>query len=118
MGITALKQKRLLYRQALDETYVRILAQLSRMPEVEKVIVFGSFAAGRRDLLTDLDLIVVLDTGQPVLQRTADLFQKLQAGVDLDLLVYTPAEFERQRESGFLRHALATGQVVYEKNPN
>jgi predicted nucleotidyltransferase len=111
-----LHQKRLKYRQALEETYRQVVDRLSRMPEVEKVILFGSYAAGRRDLLTDLDLIVVMDTDQDILHRTASLVQNLQASVDLDLLIYTPEEFESRRESGFLRHALETGQVVYEKN--
>jgi len=31
-------------------------------------------------------------------------------------LVYTPDEFERMAQHGFLAHALETGQVMYEKN--
>jgi predicted nucleotidyltransferase len=110
-----LQQKRLKYRQALEKSLDEILKHLSQMPEVEKVILFGSYAAGRRDLLTDLDLIVVMETDQDILQRTARLIQKLHATVDLDLLVYTPEEFERQRESGFLRHSIETGKIIYEK---
>lgn len=41
----------------------------------------------------------------------------LQPNVDLDLLVYTPNEFEIMRERDFMRHALDTGQVIYEKKP-
>lgn len=110
-----LKQKRLSYARSLEQSLAEILKRLADMPEVEKVILFGSYAAGRRDLLTDLDLIVVMDTDQDLLHRTTELYPKLQAGVDLDLLVYTPDEFERLRESGFLRQALETGRVIYEK---
>jgi len=31
------------------------------MPEVQQVILFGSYAAGRRDLFTDLDVIVMAE---------------------------------------------------------
>ncbi len=110
-----LEQKRIAYRQALEEGLDEILGRLREMPEVVKAILFGSYAAGRRDLFTDLDLIVVMDSDQDFVQRTAGLYQKLQVGVDLDLLVYTPDEFEKMRERGFLRHALETGQVIYEK---
>jgi hypothetical protein len=54
-------------------------------------------------------------TDQDFVQRTADLYRQIQTDVDVDLLVYTPEEFQRQRQSGFVRHALATGQVIYEK---
>lgn len=66
-------------------------------------------------MLTDLDLIVIMDTGQDVLHRTTGLVQKLQPSVDLDLLVYTPQEFEQMREGAFLRHAVESGRVIYEK---
>ena len=110
-----IEQKRLEYRRSLEETYGNVIERFSQMPEVEKVILFGSYAAGRRDLFTDLDLIVVMDTDQDILHRTAGLVQKLQARVDLDLLVYTPDEFERMQGSSFLQHALESGQVIYEK---
>jgi predicted nucleotidyltransferase len=115
MSEASLKQRREQYRQALDRALADILGQLVRMSEVEKVILFGSYAAGRRDLFTDLDLLVVMATDQDFVQRTADLYRQIQTDVDVDLLVYTPEEFQRQRQSGFVRHALATGQVIYEK---
>ena len=39
----------------------------------------------------------------------------MHARVALDLLVYTPAELKRVRERPFMRHALATGKVLYER---
>jgi predicted nucleotidyltransferase len=115
MTDATLEQKRAQYKQALSAALDRILNQLTSMPEVEKVILFGSYAAGRRDLFTDLDLLVVMDTEQDFLQRTTELYRLIQTDVDVDLLVYTPEELKSQQSSGFVRHALATGQVVYEK---
>jgi predicted nucleotidyltransferase len=110
-----LEQRRAEYSQALDEALDRIVAHLAHMPEVERVILFGSYAAGRRDLFTDLDLLVVMNSEQDFLSRTVELYRQIQAGVDMDLLVYTPEEFERQRQRGFVREALKTGRVLYEK---
>ena len=112
-----LEEKRAEYAQALDDALDGILDQLGDMPEVEKVILFGSYAAGRRDLFTDLDILVVMETDQGPVRRTAELYRHLATDVDVDLLVYTPEELERQQHSGFVRHALATGQVIYEKKP-
>ena len=111
-----LAEKRAEYAVALQDALARIVTQLKSMPEVERVVLFGSYAAGRCDLLTDLDLIVVMHSGLDFVQRTARLYQQLNAGVDLDLLVYTPAEFARQRERGFVRQAVRTGRVLYEKD--
>jgi len=110
-----LKRRRLEYRQNLENALESIIYQFSEMPEILKVVLFGSYAAGRRDLFTDLDLIVVMDTSQDFIHRTTELYRKLQTKVDLDLLVYTPDEFEDFRENGFLSHAIETGKVIYEK---
>ncbi|MCS6825818.1 MAG: nucleotidyltransferase domain-containing protein [Caldilinea sp.] len=110
-----LTARRAAYVAALNDALQRILAQLRRRPEVERVILFGSYAAGRKDLFTDLDLLVVMESTEDFLTRTARLRQDLTASVDLDLLVYTPEEFTQMHDRGFLRHILATGQVLYER---
>lgn len=112
---TTLTQRRAEYAEALDRVLNRIVAQLSAMPEVEQVILSGSYAVDRRDSFTDLDLLVVMASDQDFIRRTAELYRRIIADVDLDLLVYTPSEFERLRERGFVRHVLGTGKVLYEK---
>jgi len=107
--------RRTAYAKALQDALQRILVQLRQMPEVERVILFGSYAAGRQDLFTDLDLLVVMDSTEDFVTRTAKLRQRLSAGVDFDLLVYTPEEFTQMQDRGFLRHILATGTVLYER---
>lgn len=107
--------QRTAYSQALQDALQRILVQLRQMAEVERVILFGSYAAGRRDLFTDLDLLVVVNSSEDFVTRTARLRRRLRAGVDFDLLVYTPEEFTQMQDRGFLRHILATGMVLYER---
>ncbi len=111
-----LEQKRKDYQQSLETSLDRIIIQVREIPEILKVISFGSYASGRRDLFTDLDLIVIMETEKEFIQRTADLYQLLKCEVDLDLLVYTPEEFNKMKEGSFLRKALQDGQVIYEKN--
>jgi predicted nucleotidyltransferase len=103
------------YRCSLESSLEKIILQLSENPEILKVISFGSYADGRRDLFTDLDLIIIMETEKDFLHRTAEMYQLLHSDVDMDLLVYTPNEFQKMREGSFLRYALKNGQVIYEK---
>lgn len=111
----SLKEKRRKYALALENALDQLLNELRHRPEVERVILIGSYAQGKRDLLTDLDVIVVMRSDQDFVARTAQLYGDLNPGVDIDLLVYTPAEFEQMRERGFLKSALKEGEVLYEK---
>jgi predicted nucleotidyltransferase len=74
------------------------LTRLARGPleaaGAERAVVFGAFARGRADGYSDLDLVVVLETERPFLERwklLRDLLDSLPLPVDL--LVYTPDEF-------------------------
>ncbi|MCX7668720.1 MAG: nucleotidyltransferase domain-containing protein [Anaerolineae bacterium] len=94
-----------------------IQAALANMPQVRRAILFGSYAAGRRDLLTDLDILIIMDSSLDFVARTAEMYRALSVPVDVDLLVYTPEEIERRRHQGFLRRVLEEGTVIYEANP-
>jgi predicted nucleotidyltransferase len=69
MDTNYIDQMRADYRQLLDQSLRKIVQQLSKMPSVEKVILFGSYVIGRRDLFTDLDLIVVMYSDQAYIER-------------------------------------------------
>ncbi|MGB4781305.1 nucleotidyltransferase domain-containing protein [Candidatus Methylomirabilis sp.] len=49
----------------------------------------GSYARGRADLFTDLDLLVVMETNLSFIDRLRMLYPLLALPVDLDLLCYT-----------------------------
>lgn len=115
MGNSLIKEKREAYLARLDQALQLVTTQLSNIPQVKKVLLFGSYAQGRRDLFTDLDIVVIMDSNQDLVTRTANLYSLLDTGVDLDLFVYTPQEFEYARNYGILKQAEAEGQVLYEK---
>lgn len=109
-----LRERRARYAARLDDALHRVVARLSAMPEVRRVSVFGSYARGRRDLATDLDVLVILDTAEPMPERLARLYRLLDAGVDLDLVAWTPAEHERMLARPFGRMIAADEEVLYE----
>lgn len=107
--------RRVAYARALETAVDDIVVSLSCRDDVERAVIFGSYARGRRDLFTDLDILVVVRSSQDFVTRTAEMYRYLSSPVDLDLLVYTPEEFRRRGDWGFIRQALATGKVIYEK---
>jgi predicted nucleotidyltransferase len=115
--MTTLAEKRQRYCRDLEDSLRDIVDRLSQVPEVEKIILFGSYSEGRRDLLTDLDIAVVMDSDKPFLERSAQLRNLVGVNVDLDLLVYTPVEWQQNSGRPFFRNILSNGKVLYEK-PN
>ena len=115
MNEQAIAVRREQYRRALSDTVERIVEALARKPEVERAFLFGSYAQGRCDLRTDLDVLIVMTSPLDFVTRTAEMYRYLSSPVDLDVIVYTPDELERHRDWGFIRQALETGQIIYEK---
>ena len=103
--------------QDLDELRRRLAPHLIK---ARKAIVFGSVARGEADEWSDLDLVIVADTPRPFFDRFKDFTGIWDVWPQLDLLIYTPAEFERMRAEGrpFIEHILAEGVVVHEAQPS
>jgi len=112
-----LAAQRAAYVQQLDEALPLVVEALSRLPGVQRVSVFGSYARGRRDLFTDLDLFVVWETERPVLDRLRFLYSILDVQVDLDIVCYTPAELQARSDQPFIRQLFREEVVLYERQP-
>ena len=93
--------------------YVRLLLQL---PNVTKVIAFGSSVSGETHETSDIDLLVVMKTDQRFFDRIDTLQDILNPVVAADMFVYTPAEYQQMLGwSDFVRSATETGQVLYDR---
>jgi len=114
MAKETLAHRRQEYRELLHYSTGEIVAKLSHL-NVERISLFGSYTRGRIDLFTDLDVLVIMDTEKPFTERMAEIYSLLALPVDADILCYTPQEFERMKETPFLKKALADEVVLYEK---
>ena len=95
----------------LDEI-VRLLQRY----EPEQIILFGSRARGDADEHSDYDLIVIKRTRRPFLERLRDMVPYLvEFGRPAEILVYTPDEFERMRETGLGWLVRREGVTLYER---
>ena len=81
---------------------------------------FGSHARGTAGAGSDIDVIVVAPTERPFVDRFRDYLPAIvDAGVGVDLLVYTPEEFAQMQaeERPFLVDALADARQIYVGRP-
>lgn len=104
-------------RELLKADLNRCLALLIDRYKAQKVLLFGSMAGDETGEWSDLDLVIIKETNRRFLDRTKEVMQLLQLRVGADILVYTPAEFERlSRERAFVRDEIVgKGQVLYEE---
>ncbi len=80
------------------------------------MIAFGSVARGEADHWSDLDLVIVAETPRPFFERFKDFSGLYDVWPRLDLLIYTPEEFERMLadENPLILSAITDGVVLYE----
>lgn len=109
-----LRRRREAHRRALWREVERLTRSAAGLG-VQSVVLFGSLARGKEPGLTsDLDLLVVWDTPLGFLERTVELYRRLQPQVSTDLLVYTPEEMKHMAHTALVRRALEEGKVLYE----
>jgi predicted nucleotidyltransferase len=113
-GPGSLAELRATHGRALHQAVARIREVLPSLPGVRRVSLFGSYVRGSADLFTDLDVLVVRETDEPFVARHRSLYRALALPVDLDLICYTPEEFEAMRDRPFLREILGQEVVLYE----
>jgi predicted nucleotidyltransferase len=83
----------------------------------QKVFLFGSRARNDAEPDSDIDLLVVADLPGTRIERTAMVSRALRPrDVSLDLLVYTPQEFDLlAREPGsFVRYIIEKGRLIHD----
>ncbi len=102
---------------SLEELKSRIRLHLCST-SAEKALLFGSYARGVADAYSDIDLVVIEETNRPFVERGLSHLPLFRLGPGIDLLVYTPEEFERMRKGGnsLIAQIEMEGITIYEKN--
>ncbi len=106
------------HRELLESELNRWLPLLIAHEQPDKIILFGSYCAGQVGEWSDLDLVIIKETTAPFLDRTRQVLELLKPQVGVDVLVYTPKEFEQlSQERAFVRQEIvAKGRIIYERD--
>lgn len=111
-------------------TKTDIIAQINfslQHLNVNKVILFGSYAKGTQTDDSDIDLLVVTNDNfvfesfaqkMEVKLRISNALNSLRRFADIDLIVHTKPMYEKfiLLNSGFKKEILSSGSVIYEAN--
>ncbi|MGD9160285.1 MAG: nucleotidyltransferase domain-containing protein [Desulfobacteraceae bacterium] len=105
-------------KQLLDQEMSRCLRMLLDQNSLEKVILFGTMANGSIHEWSDIDLVIVEKTQLPFFKRIKNIRKLLQPKVGMDIMVYTPDEFDQlcAERSFFKEEIIGKGEIVYERS--
>ena len=94
----------------------RYARQVAERFDPDQIILFGSHAYGTLNADSDVDLLVVMPTRNP-LDQAFKIRLAISAPFPLDLLVRTPETLKWRLEAGdcFLREIVSRGKVLSEK---
>lgn len=103
----------------IDAAVRRVIDAIARNYDPERIIVFGSRAAGTAWDDSDVDILVVKRTEKSPRERTLEVLQTLPIDRPaVDVLVRTPEEIAERLEMGdsFFHDVVRQGIVVYERD--
>jgi predicted nucleotidyltransferase len=98
-----------------QETLHEIIQRIVEVAQPEKIILFGSAAREEMGPNSDIDLLVI-KSGANRLELTGQIYRHMHGvGEAVDIVVVTPEDVERYRDSHALviAPALREGKVVY-----
>ena len=81
----------------------------------EKIILFGSHARNTTRKSSDVDLLIIKQTKDRYFDRVKKVRRFVGPGLPADILVYTPEELEKAKNSFFMQEILEEGKILYEK---
>jgi predicted nucleotidyltransferase len=81
-----------------------------------KIVLFGSYAYGKPNEDSDVDLLVIMPFNRKRGRKSLEIRQRIPADFPLDLIVRTPEFIARRLQWGdcFMQEILAKGDVLYE----
>ena len=79
-----------------------------------RIILFGSYAYGKPNKDSDIDLLVVMETDKSFHQRIQEIRPLLPQNKAIDLIVLTPKEYIKAKQSNpLMKEIESKGRVIY-----
>jgi predicted nucleotidyltransferase len=94
----------------------RLAEQIAERFQPEKIILFGSYAYGKPDRHSDVDVLVVMPARNEI-DQSIRIWNAVDPPFSVDIIVRTPKNLRWRVEEGdwFLREVVGKGKVLYEK---
>ena len=104
----------------LSETQIQALIdEIVQGYQPDKVYLFGSYATHAASKDSDVDLFIVKSTKSRKIDRSKEVRQSIKTYplIGLDIIVYTPEEFELAQKDivNIGREAVTNGKLMYER---
>ena len=95
-----------------------IVNKIANRFNTDKIILFGSYASGNQNEDSDVDLLVIKESSEPIQSRDFEIRKYLLGtAIPLDIIVYTNAEFEEEKNNRYslISNTLKTSKLMYER---
>jgi predicted nucleotidyltransferase len=110
-----LKARKAARKRKLEKSLEDLVSQLKALGAL-RIIAFGSYATGTIRSWSDLDVIVVMPSARSGKEWFRVVHDSIDVAAPADVLPFTEEELKSKlKTSSFIRHAMRTGKVVYEK---
>ncbi len=106
------------FRTAVAEALPEAVRRIVEALHPEKIVLFGSYAYGTATPDSDVDLLVVMETDAPDVERCLAVSRLLRPRpVPVDIIVRTPSEIQSalRADDFFTAEIFSRGQVLYER---
>lgn len=95
----------------------KITEELSKIPEISAIVLFGSFARGENTSRSDIDLLI-LTTKEEIQKEIQDKIIELEVDIDRSIQPTIRSFSEMKKtDSGLLQNIFMEGRVLYLKEP-
>lgn len=102
--------------RAIIDPFLGEIVAVLKPYDPQRIILFGSRARGEADEQSDYDIVLIKRTERPFVERLRDMVPYLvQLRRPVDILVYTPEEFEQMSETGLGWIVRQEGVTLYER---
>ena len=96
-----------------------LITEIATAYQPEKIYLFGSHAVGNANDNSDIDLFIIKDTDKKKVERSREVRKciKNYPSSGIDILVFTPAEFQKglQQTVSIGKEAITNGRLMYER---
>lgn len=111
------------FPQVIRAEINKIVRQVVDAYQPEKIILFGSYAYGKPDSDSDIDLLIIKKTSEQFIDRLIHVRKTVsdsERSIPLELIVLTPEELEERLAIGdqFIEEIVTKGEILYTGGSN